>query len=1105
VTTKKKQYNLPTLTYQIMKTAFLTLLGTSAVMGSQVLDDGQSLNIYTSDRQQPIGKLKGVAGDVPTLLDADGAPLNNPDVSVSCETHDSSTTRLVTSGRPAPADFRGKHVLQCTLGGANLVDTPTDPRVLVETEGSCAARTFPLKDTASTVQADGKFDFQPLAPVDACSDGRLKSEAQPTQVKVTMKGDVKNKYDNYKTAADMVHTYDLSNLAAHTFNIGIQNPRAAYLEVEGCQDDALCIGGASYEFLDSSGGRVHIASQNSSVGFTFEGTDYKYTKPGIQVSELNPYLEKGDRLSSAVFELIQDGNRTLTLDENIDCVFAAGLQSGVSRLIPLSDLFPLTTTQNILDACTARMVSTVEITCPDKMVPNLGPFQYDKADDEFRSAPSGYDTNQAQDHAVSNDDVSTESTVVTVAKPVDRANLVLNDPSGVVVLSVADAGDNWLVEMSHGIGFGGDGSDVEKTITVSGSYFDRCNEAAAIPLSYDVAITFKSIPVWKTPVLQVASRDPASGFSVRQRFMKWEITNDGEVQGAAFEKPAGAFWCADGNDDINTCHDGARNNNELYLYLQGTTGCEGLPRDAIARRIEFTVLNADVFGSSALPCPPPQNAVTLDAIHLDWDVEFTVDGTNTDIVLSTGHLMTGHDIKSKQAFLGASNACSADGHVTDPTNTDCELVIDGGDNNAVYTDRSTSFETCGNFLINHVEFEDNRQDDSSVTGAGSVEEFCNIKQLSIGILAQSATKTARFTAIQTGGVEADLKLTKFAWESCGNGEHRQVMDFSYDQRGTSNAAPSVTERQDDLFKLINTDVSSGIQFGTVCKNICDGGVTDYDTEIVTGITLTWSATATSVFSQTTYTISTHMTDNPCDDNIDADDSSLLTPFDLRVEKRDGACAAELANTNEITEDLRQGDVVCIQFVGTKANDGIDRELKITDVKLQDDHSPPNIYGLDSGDLTVGADKGYDLHATKEIANDMVEKTFTLTVSYEESYGFVRRRLRSDYKLGNKLHDADASFTVLPSHITVQDSVEESAPDAAPDAADAAEGTAVTDADPSWIQVTTLALVAVLVLAVLYRMIKRASGDAMERQQVMSRVMGAKAYTPVGRFTSTIQY
>ena len=139
-----------------MKTAFLTLLGTSAVMGSQVLDDGISLNIYTTDRQQPIGKLVGVAGGVPTLLNtAADAPLNNDDVSVECVTHDSSTTRLDTTGRPAPADFRGDHVLQCTLDGANLVDTPTDPRVHVETEGPVSEVRDPGPEFTTRVPSSG--------------------------------------------------------------------------------------------------------------------------------------------------------------------------------------------------------------------------------------------------------------------------------------------------------------------------------------------------------------------------------------------------------------------------------------------------------------------------------------------------------------------------------------------------------------------------------------------------------------------------------------------------------------------------------------------------------------------------------------------------------------------------------------------------------------------------------------------------------------------------------------------------------------------------------------------------------------------------------------
>merc|ERR1711907_779755 len=141
------------------------------------------------------------------------------------------------------------------------------------------------------------------------------------------------------------------------------------------------------------------------------------------------------------------------------------------------------------------------------------------------------------------------------------------------------------------------------------------------------------------------------------------------------------------------------------------------------------------------------------------------------------------------------------------------------------------------------------------------------------------------------------------------------------------------------------------------------------------------------------------------------------------------------------------------------------------------------------------------YARNSILIDQQDSGATITIHVDYAQTHTSRRLRATYVLGAKdAGDADASFTVLPSHITVQDSVEESAPDA-----DAAEGTAVTDADPSWIQVTTLSLVAVLVLAVLYSMVKRATGDAIQRQQVMSRVMGDKAYTPVGRFTSTIKY
>ena len=1035
-------------------------------MGNVILSDTDStgLAIYTTQRDNPVGFVKGSVNNLPELLDDAGNVLTGP--TMSCVKIDSSTTRLETGTdvRPNRADFRGNHILQCTLSGATLQAANVD-NFQVHTTGTCADRTFPLKNSASTVQENGKFSFQPLEPVDTCPDGRKTSEKQPVQVRVTMKGDVKDVYENYRTTPAMVHTYDLPILASHTppeFNLGIQNPRAAYLKADACPGDALCIGGASYEFLDSNGDRIHITTQNSSVGFTFDGTDYKYTKPGIQVNEKNPRLKNGTNPSSAVFELIQNGNRNLTLDESIDCVFTAGLGNSNNQTIPLTELFPLTTTQNILDECTDRMVSTVEITCDDTMTPNLGSFEYDKANEEFREAPTvadgwyGSDL-QSLSHTLESVDVSTGTTVVSIVKP-DSGNMELNKPIGfdtTVVTDVDDSsdGNSWLVTIEHGIDFKGLVTETTRTITVSGSYFPGCIDDGSTDVNYNVAITFSSQPVWKTPVLRVASRD--QGQSVRQRFMKWQITNVDDVDGALFEKPTGAFWCLNGDDDINSCHDGARNANELYLYLQGTTGCEGLSRDAIAKRLEFTVPNADVFGTSPLPCPPPQGAITLDTTVLDWTVDFTVNGTNTTISLPTAHSMDNHGIISEDAYLGSKDNCNPDGTSDINTDTDCALEIDNTANVKDYVDLNNLLvdSKCGSYLINHVQFEDVRRNKDGGIET-SVVDFCNVKQLSVGILAQSDTKEASFGVVQTGGVEADLKMTNFGWEACTGeqvGQYLQVMDMTYIQRGVHQFAPQVETEADNVFK--KQDSASGIQFKTGCAAICQNSAHAYYSPITTAITFTWQATESSVQSTNTFSISTHLKDSPCSENVDADDASLLTPFELKVEKKqeNSACPASLTGGDNIAEYLRQNDVVCIEFVGVKPDNTITRLLDITGVSLVDNvlGEGQKSYDLDDGgDLTVGTNKGYDLHATKAITSDMVEKNFTLTVSYTENYEFGgRRRLRSVFQLGNKLHDADASFTVLPSHITVQDSEEESAPDAAEDAAedaaDAAESKALT--------------------------------------------------------------
>ena len=99
-----------------MKTAFLTLLGTSAAMGNVILSDTDStgLAIYTTQRDNPVGFVKGSVNNLPELLDDAGNVLTGP--TMSCVKIDSSTTRLETGTdvRPNRADFRGNHTVSYT-------------------------------------------------------------------------------------------------------------------------------------------------------------------------------------------------------------------------------------------------------------------------------------------------------------------------------------------------------------------------------------------------------------------------------------------------------------------------------------------------------------------------------------------------------------------------------------------------------------------------------------------------------------------------------------------------------------------------------------------------------------------------------------------------------------------------------------------------------------------------------------------------------------------------------------------------------------------------------------------------------------------------------
>ena len=129
-------------------------------------------------------------------------------------------------------------------------------------------------------------------------------------------------------------------------------------------------------------------------------------------------------------------------------------------------------------------------------------------------------------------------------------------------------------------------------------------------------------------------------------------------------------------------------------------------------------------------------------------------------------------------------------------------------------------------------------------------------------------------------------------------------------------------------------------------------------------------------------------------------------------------------------------------------------------------------------------------------DSMSGETLTLHVDFEQSRssGGAYRRLRAVYKLGAKdAGDADASFTVLPAHISVLDAAED-APADAPAKATPAEDARTADI------VTYLSgsVIGIAALVWLGQQAAKFIGGS-------TRKLEEAGYAPISRFTSATKY
>lgn len=1092
-----------------MKTAFVTLLGTSAVMGIDVLPDGGSLNVvYTNGDTGAIAGQEASVATQATRIEPGGDVAGGDVATIACVKDNSDVDRTLFGGDTRPTEverasgtgFRGKHRLECTVSGATLVGAAHSTKFYVDTEGACPDREFGLTTTQAEVANDGTVQFTPTAVTDTCNAGRKASEADLTDatISMTLKGEIKSQYAGFKQAnADgktMSALADANSPSEQTFYVGMRLPTADYMEVSGCPGEGdLCLGAMSYEYKDSSGATFHTAS---GVGFKFPETDYKWSVANIARADANPApsLASGLHNANNFYTLSASGSSDLLLSDSVDCKVEG-------KTVPVTHFTAtnIETPANIVAACNAAASAQLTVTCAD-------PAANSAVTPANANAQVAYDSSvnheHSQDFTTSTDYVPPEWATPSTLNDLDPFNRVpvssaellagfkdvqISKPShdNLKASSVVSGGDlvgetdsAWTVRVAHGLSVG-DAATSTANIVISTSRYAGCVADG---------FTVNDDPLGKNTLIvlfqgEATYNAPTITSETQRRHNKWAVTDPVGSPALSFPSGVRGRWCDNGHDTLIGCAaEGVARSGQTHMTIIGASGCEGLEEGAIAQAIQFNVGGTAINGKSLLPCPA-QAHVTLDAVTLDYDIDFVVNadlGVDLDIsglASDSGHSMASHS-KNAIAFLDNEDSCGANGAVGTPAQN-CDL--DAANDYASYTLLQDDLATCGNHLIEQVTFTDVRDGSTQV-------KFCQSKQLSVGIALQTGSVSATFTSAQVGGVEAVFNVRALEFEACANGGYRQKMVLGYTQFGGSGISPSISLTEGGTFGFPDTGNAGELAFQTgTCLDVCGAdGIPGAET---TTFTLSWSDDSIAD-SSTQYSITTHILDAPCAESQEiGSDNALVSNMALKIAgaSEQGDCSSALS-VIAVADDgdygqLSVGQHACFGFSGSAPSGAT---LTVTGVSLTDEYG--EAYSV-AGDLAVDA-TGYDLEGNLLLDARMANRAFALTVDWQEEYS--RRRLRTVYKLGAKSPHADSSFTVLPAHISVLDASTDSN-----DTADAPAEEEKTEHSASDILIYAGFGMGGIVFLVW----------AGEKTGIIGgmRKSEGQAYAPVGRFASVTKY
>ena len=605
-----------------------------------------------------------------------------------------------------------------------------------------------------------------------------------------------------------------------------------------------------------------------------------------------------------------------------------------------------------------------------------------------------------------------------------------------------------------------------------------------------------------------------------RRFMKWQMVNALDaVSNVAFNEGTNRhntaiYWCADGDDDINTCHSGPREINDTHVYFSNRSRCENRLKDTVADTIQYTssIGGDTVLGQTQIICPDPMTTVVMDALKIDPGLDFTIDN-DLEVTLDINPASTfdGYTATQNTYMCGKSGdsepSCSASGV---PSCTNATIT---GTKPYQQWIRDLDPTKGRPWVLSTVTFTDTRQ----MSGVSKTETFCTIQKLGLTFKDISTNASATIASVARVGVEAhldvqDLKWTEDGQEGCNSGKSRVQVVIGITQVGgwTTPITPDYVHLSGATYQLKDGSLSPTgfiLQMPT-CTDLCENHGSH-----VTKFKLSFDGE----ISYIEYEIATTLNARPgrCSGAIEVDDDSLATPMSVNIAER--GAAAECPNaipTNTHLSDLTVGDVLCIDFAGNvDTTNNVDTTLKIDDVQLNGEDvtlDPPSAGKPIQDDATLREEsmssgamsfKGSMVLTDNEVTTAQ-NPINTLTVFYTESFHYdgsdnpTRRRLRADFILGNKIRDKSASFTVLPASITVPDEVEDPV-----DTDEPGDATSV-------MQIVILAVGVITLLVLVWFLERLLTMNMMANPLYMHKVVSrhnVKAYKPVAQFQNKQKY